>query len=293
MNRRRRAFSLSDLLFLFVVLLILGAIVLPMIASAREWARRSKCAKQANQIVTAHCAYATDQFQRGQPETFLAGTEPVTGKGSGGKGTDGSRALANFVKRGYPDSAAAFACPSDPFVAVLDGVQGSLGADDTDLPADGKPAPRQWASPKTVASVEPGHTFFSYSTQSGSKNRFADTTPRLHSKLPLIAERNPFCGIFAELAVGRRAEDRNGNTWNHNREGQTLAFPDGHSRFLTDAGALEIPLDPTARNPFIPAFDNLYNDEAPAVRPSRLNGKCVTAGTAAFASAAFGSWVTD
>jgi len=292
MKPHRRAFSLSDLLFFLFVIALLAALLLPALAKVRELARRSKCGKLANQITMGHNEYATNLNQRGLPEKFLAGTEPATGKGSGGVGTDGSRALAYFVRKNHVDSAIAFACPSDPFVAILDASGDSLGENDTDLPTEGKPAPQQWASRNSVAAKEAGHTFFSYSMQSGSKSGFANPSPKMNARLPLVIERNPNCAVFRDFGVGNEAEAARGNTWNHNREGQTLAFADGHNFFLSDAGQLQVPTNPD-RFDKADGFDHVYQDEARGDLPRNKVGKCVPAGTAAMAAAAFGSWATD
>ena len=83
-----------------------------------------------------------------------------------------------------------------------------------------------------------------------------------------------------------------GNSWNHDREGQIVAFKDGHNVFVDDAGALELPLEPGKPQPSVMGFDHLYNDEPLARDVSRSGRKCILSGTFGQAKS-FGAWMTD
>lgn len=264
-QRKTKAFTLVELLVVIAIIALLAALLLPALAKVRELARRSKCGKLANQIVTAQNGYATDQNQRGQPETFMRGVEPIlftaaavapvtSMRGS----SDPSRTFLYFVRKNAIDSFIGYACPSDPFVAVLDGTGGTIPNAIIDIPAENAVATNSYASASSVAATETGHTFFSYSQQNGSLNVFSDTTPKMNAKVPLIGERNPLDPIYAMIGLsGLTVGDANHNGWAHNREGNTLSFSDGHNYFNGDARNLEMPTNPASAASML-GYDHIY-----------------------------------
>jgi hypothetical protein len=280
------------------MLFLMAALLLPACARVRELARRSKCGKLANQLGTAQNLYATDRNQRGLPEAFVRGTEPFClPKGAAAVenaagASDASRAYVYFVAAGLLATLQPLSCPSDPLVAVLDAPAKNLAGVEFDLPTEGKPVAARWASPGSPALLETGHTYASYSMQAGNTLRPADLSPFMNFRIPLAAERNPWCAVFPELLQQKPTDhSREGNPWNHNREGATITFADGHNTFLADAAALVIPLKPEARPP---GFDYLYGDSAATALPVRppKDGACVRLGTAG-GSTLFNAWMID
>jgi prepilin-type N-terminal cleavage/methylation domain-containing protein len=308
-QRKTKAFTLVELLVVIAIIALLAALLLPALAKVRELARRSKCGKLANQVATAQNGYATDQNQRGQPETFLRGVEPVTylaanvaapamapARGS----SDPSRVWMYFVRKNALDSFIGLACPSDPFVAPLDGTGGSIpnGMSDfgTMTPEGTAVAPNWAASQNSVARAEIGHTFYSYSGQKGSVNIYCDPTPKMNAKVPLVGERNPSSSAVLALTTaitGLVVGDSNNNSWNHNREGNTLAYADGHNFFNSDARNLELPINPAMPNAN-QGYDFIFTDVIPVMAPITTgNSVGLAAGSASTPNALFSCYLVD
>lgn len=257
-TQSRQGLTLLELLVVVAVITLLAAILLPALASIRELGRRAKCGKSAAQLATAQNAYAADCNVKGRPEAYVRGVEPLTGAGafSGSDRlvrTNASRAYVWLVRAGFVDSLNALACSSDPFVAVLDGSAGSLRTSDEDLHGAGPlvegspvPAGTGFAAPGSPAMTESGRTFFSYSMQAGNPDTRFGPRPGMHPKVPLFGERNPWCSGVAAASGGapvtQAGDNPEGNPFNHNRDGLTVAYTDGRSAFLPSARMLEIPL---------------------------------------------------
>lgn len=263
--RERKGFTLVELLVTISIIALLASLLLPALGRVRETARRARCGKNANQIVIAQLNYATTQNQRSQSEAFVRGTEYFCQPGDVSMSgsiqlSDASRAFIYLAKRNYIDLEAGFACPSDPFVAPLDTPGTNIPDADRDFPTENTPAPAHWASPNAPARAEDGHTFYSYSMQAGSPNVLISPGPKMLATLPLITERNPWSNPVLTL-TGNNPDDNgyvNGNSWNHNREGQTTAQRDGSNFFLGDAREYAITVNAAAGS--AGSYDYLYSD---------------------------------
>ena len=289
------------MLVIILVIALLAALLLPALSRVRELSRRTKCGKNANQIATSQNAWATAENQRGRPETFLTGTEPdARGEkeeplAEARTHTDASRAFVLMAKKMFVDNLSQFAYPSDPFVAVLTATGRDIPAGEVDMPAEGKgmTAGAPWSAPGSPAAKEEGHSYYSYSMQSGSKNVRGHLGPKLSASIPLVGERNPFDKWLSNPTLGGDPlrDSEAGNAWNHNREGQTLAFTDGRTAFLEAADMLQVPMSAAVRDQ---GFDYLYNDADPVADPKRPapGGKAVKRSETARCEK-WGSWLTD
>jgi hypothetical protein len=294
-----------ELLVVMAVIALLAALLLPALSYARELARRTKCGKSASQLSTAQLTYQTHQVQI-QRDGFVLGTEGATGPGFGMAGaggtaqtsSDASRAFVYLARIGYLDQLAVLACPSDPFVAVLDTAAGALSPSEVDLHG-GNPITEgmaigpgtAFASPNSPAAVESGHTFFSYSMQAGSAIESAHCGQKLSPKIPLFADRNPWCSAYTALAGDPSAESPAGNPWAHGRSGATVAFGDAHTVFVDETNRMELPM--TAGTGVDLGYDYLYDRAAPAAAAPPPVGECVLPGGAASTARVFTAWAAD
>jgi prepilin-type processing-associated H-X9-DG protein len=105
MSRSARAvegFTVVELLVVIGVIATLLAILLPVLASARETARTNVCTGQARQLIVAMTTFAKDhKGQLPSNRALTSATEHVTWR-------------SRFLSEGYMDSAKAFICPSHP-----------------------------------------------------------------------------------------------------------------------------------------------------------------------------------
>jgi type II secretory pathway pseudopilin PulG len=308
---RRSAFTRIEILIVACVVAVLTVVSFAVLRWIPARAAIAKCGRLAAQLVTAQNAYAGGQSYR-PPEVFVDGTEPRTGltaaEAGRGKG-DASRAFPYLAKRGFIDRLDSLACPSDPFVAPLDGHGAGLSTQgDFDLHGgpvvEGSPLPAgsNFSSPASLAATEPGRTFFSYSMQTPGDDYSRSGRPEVKRQgrafgvlmapaLPLFTERNPWCDVFRELNGGAAPIDASsdGVAWNHWREGVTVAYIDGHAKFR-DA-VLETPVSP--QDGAALSADYLYSDaEAGPTRGDPSKGSCLTAGRPG-GRTAFGAWMTD
>lgn len=103
--QRCRGFSLFDLLIILAIIGILASLILPVLSRARESARRTQCASNLRQIMTACYMYADS------PDS--GGTLPTTGKDIHDAKAKGTESL-HLLYRQYINDPRIYACPSDP-----------------------------------------------------------------------------------------------------------------------------------------------------------------------------------
>jgi prepilin-type N-terminal cleavage/methylation domain-containing protein len=303
----RRGFTLVELLVVIAIIALLAAILLPALSRVREHARRAKCSKQVNQIVVAQNSFSAGRAGS-RPDAYVVGeldsrSNPILNPGSMPPRveSDNSKAFIQLARRQLIDQLLALACPSDPFVAPLDVTGPAIPPGEVDFPVERIFATPGWSSPGSAATLETGHTWFSYSMQTVGASRYASMSPRMDAKIPLVTDRNPWI-VVNTLALGTTpvTESVQGNAWNHNRDGQLMAFADGHSFFLDDARALEIPRNPTD-NTLGVGYDYIYDQDViqaavpttppatPASVPNRGDFSYITGGS----PTGWTVWMTD
>ncbi len=108
---RGRGFTLIELLVVIAIIAILAGLILPVLARARESARRTSCASQINQIAKAMYMYADLPANSGIFPTTATGTDPFANN------SDGEKALS-FLYRRYIADPRVFSCPSKPLAST-------------------------------------------------------------------------------------------------------------------------------------------------------------------------------
>jgi prepilin-type N-terminal cleavage/methylation domain-containing protein len=104
---QRKAFTLIELLVVIAIIAILGAILFPVFAQAREKARQTTCASNLRQI-----ALATQMYLQDYDETFFPAHS--TGQVGGNLPNNYGRLFWPWLLRPYTNSFEAFWCPSEP-----------------------------------------------------------------------------------------------------------------------------------------------------------------------------------
>jgi prepilin-type N-terminal cleavage/methylation domain len=104
---KRNGFTLIELLVVIAIIAILGAVLFPVFAQAREKARQSTCASNLRQIVLA-----TQMYLQDYDETFF----PAYYIGDGGRTQPNNYGYYfwPWLLRPYTNSFEVFWCPSEP-----------------------------------------------------------------------------------------------------------------------------------------------------------------------------------
>lgn len=141
-RKRKPGFTLIELLVVIAIIGILASLILPVLGRARESARRTQCASNVRQILTAMYLYS-DSPSNG-------GTMPTNGTTiDDGKGT----ASLNMLYRQYVSDPRIYACPSDPSKPSPQKLQQIKG-----WPTNGSPLGSPMTQTETSYQYDPGHS---------------------------------------------------------------------------------------------------------------------------------------
>jgi prepilin-type N-terminal cleavage/methylation domain-containing protein len=111
---RKQGFTLIELLVVIAIIAILAGLILPVLARARESARRTSCASNLNQIAKAMFMYS---------DVPANGTFPKTDSANNANCAD-----LGLLFNAYVMDPRVFSCPSKPVgTAVLNGITRSTG----------------------------------------------------------------------------------------------------------------------------------------------------------------------
>lgn len=141
-RKRKPGFTLIELLVVIAIIGILASLILPVLGRARESARRTQCASNIRQLLTAMYLYS-DSPSNG-------GTMPTNGMDiNSGSGT----ASLGMLYRQYVSDPRIYACPSDSTKPSPQKLQLIAG-----WPTDGSPSPSPMKNADTSYQYDPGHS---------------------------------------------------------------------------------------------------------------------------------------
>jgi prepilin-type N-terminal cleavage/methylation domain-containing protein/prepilin-type processing-associated H-X9-DG protein len=244
LHSRTKGFTLVELLVVIGIIALLISILLPSLNKARETANRAKCASNMHQIGLAILLYQNDNQQL-YPRTILStvttGAGPTWGTGNTSPGTpdpfngltttfSANDVTASFflLLRNEQITPAVFVCPSS-------------NAESWDY-GGGSNSAQNWINWNGTAGITKN---LSYSYQ----NPFATSTAIANGwqlKNPdatyaIAADINPGSSVpnstYCPTNVGTSSANsvmRNGNSANHQQDGQNVLYGDGHAEWMNN-----------------------------------------------------------
>ena len=231
--RRDHAFTLIELLVVISIIALLIGILLPVLGSARESGRRSQCLQNVKSMQTAAVTFAGEAkgwYPKTYHDSTLAGgtnwgdhtlDDPVNDPAMDENSI--SAAMWLMAREGHLASIEVFSCPSTQAYQPIPA--GIKPRDYSNFP----PAP---ITPDSRRGLHYGYANpYGYSVGD-------DPDIEVFFKLTLDDIRPDFA-VFADMGAdccgrfGNGSPTRNGNSINHDRDGQSVARADGSASFET------------------------------------------------------------
>jgi prepilin-type N-terminal cleavage/methylation domain-containing protein len=235
----RPGFTLIELLVVIGIIALLLGLLLPVLGNAREQARRSRCASNLRQISIACFTYAGDNHEmlprvHWDPTVTLAGGELQVYSGQGAWATDPfAVGLNNDVTAAYFLLLRQDYATSDVFV---DASTEQTPDDFNGLSADQRGNFTSVQDNLSYALLNP------YPDPTSKADGYSFSVEHMDraGEMPLAADSNPGCcgtgdGFLTNDNAGKPGRDGNSN--NHQEDGQNIAYADGHGELSDTADA--------------------------------------------------------
>ena len=230
MNRSRRGFTLIELLVVLGIIGVVLAIVLPGVERARHQAYITKCGSNLHQIALALSAYENENRGNWPRTVYDPATADAPVKGTGSTAADpftpGSAVRPNDLTAGLfllvrtqRLTPAVFVCPYNDATSFAPDRADPTGR--SNFTDQRKNLAYSFADPyPTPAAATAGYALGS----------------RTAASVPIGADKNPGRGegtddVYAVTPTSPASAMAQGNSPNHEQEGQNVLYGDGHVRY--------------------------------------------------------------
>ena len=248
--RRTKAFTLIELLVVVAIIALLISILLPSLSRAREMSKRAVCASNLRGIGQAMYIYANDNYEQ-FPSNKI----------------DPDKAGENAPPGYYRDASSDGDVPPDEIPSTTADlfllVRGALVTPKQFICPSSSKTPDDFYSPDAGEVVDPlelydfagpgkgigavadnlsyGYHFGHDGTKSGDLSGGANNGTNMDSRFPVMADDNPYSYARDKDATTSdyptncgAGESPNGNSMNHQEEGQNVLYADSHVAFGKD-----------------------------------------------------------
>lgn len=244
LQNKTKGFTLVELLVVIGIIALLISILLPSLNRARETANRVKCAANLRSIGQAFLLYSNENRQQFPRTYYVAGNawsaagdttstgavDPFTGAGLTTVGTNNVPAALFLLIRTQDIGSEVFTCPSSN--AEKDNYGGSTNSALNRVSFTNVTS-ASGASNLSYSVAEPYPT----TTAVGAGYKWNNS---LSPEFALMADMNPGTAPAGQDNVAQTFDDttpqatlKQGNSNNHNKDGQNVLFGDGHVDFVT------------------------------------------------------------
>ena len=254
--RKTKAFTLIELLVVVAIIALLISILLPSLSRAREMSKRAVCASNLRGIGQAMYIYANDNYEQfpgteidpdEAGENASPGTYRDPNSSPGGLPGDPTKPPANPRKKdGTPSTTAdlwllvqgALATPKQFICPSTSKTPDDFGGRDPsqlyDFAGDGDKG-----LPVSAPNLSYGYHYGHDGNQTGDYGGGVSNGTNMDPRFPVMADENPW--VYGEdngtvrtadgLTNCGAGESPNGNSKNHQEDGQNILYADSHVTF--------------------------------------------------------------
>ena len=251
--RRTKAFTLIELLVVVAIIALLISILLPSLSRAREMSKRAVCSSNLRGLGQAMYIYANDnyeQFPSAEIDPNLAGEAAPPGwyrnedAGGGLPGDSAKPPKDSRKKSGVPSTTAdlwllvqgALATPKQFICPSTSKTPDDFGGADPATLYDFQGTESSLAPKVSGPNLSYGYHYGHDGPQSGDLGGGASNGTNMDPRFPVMADENPysFGSDKADVTNCGAGESPNGNSLNHQEDGQEVLYADSHVTFAKD-----------------------------------------------------------